>query len=147
MSLYHSDFHAWARQQADLLRTRHLSAADIDNIAEEIESMGRSEQRALEALLADLMVALLKWRYQPILRGRRWDLNLMDMRRQLDRHLQLNPSLREILDTSIAEAYADATIAAARDTGLEPETFPARCPWSFADMMDPSFRLGEEEQV
>ncbi len=40
-SLYDSDFFAWANQQAALLRAGQLSAADIENIAEEIESMGR----------------------------------------------------------------------------------------------------------
>ena len=40
-NVYESDFYAWAMEQAALLRERRLDAADIDNIAEEIESMGR----------------------------------------------------------------------------------------------------------
>ncbi len=36
--LYETDFYAWA-----LLRAGRLSAADVENIAEEIDSMGRSE--------------------------------------------------------------------------------------------------------
>jgi hypothetical protein len=44
-TLYERDFHAWANQQAALLRAGQLSDADIENIAEEIESMGRSEKR------------------------------------------------------------------------------------------------------
>ncbi len=47
MSLYDRDFFAWANEQAALLRAGRLAAADIDNIAEEIESMGRSEKREL----------------------------------------------------------------------------------------------------
>jgi hypothetical protein len=46
-NVYESDFYAWAMEQAALLRERRLDAADIDNIAEEIESMGRGEKREL----------------------------------------------------------------------------------------------------
>jgi hypothetical protein len=46
------DFHAWAEQQAGLLRAGRLSEADIAHIAEEIESMGRSQKRELVNRLA-----------------------------------------------------------------------------------------------
>ncbi len=46
-SLYERDFYAWANEQAALLRAGKLDSADIENIAEEIESMGRSEKREL----------------------------------------------------------------------------------------------------
>ena len=51
-SLYETDFYAWANQQAALLREGKLSAADVENIAEEIESMGRGEKRELLSRLA-----------------------------------------------------------------------------------------------
>ena len=52
--LYERDFHAWANEQAALPRAGALNAADIENIAEEIESMGRSEKRELVNRLAAL---------------------------------------------------------------------------------------------
>ena len=140
MSLYETDFYAWATLQAALLRAGRLDAADVDHIAEEIESMGRSEQRTLESRLAILMLHLLKWQHQPTLRCRSWDLSIVEQRRRLARHLRQNPSLKARLDESIAEAYGDAVIAAARETGLEPEAFPADCPWTFDQMMDAAFR-------
>ena len=42
--LYDQDFYAWANEQAGLLRAGRLSEADIEHIAEEIESMGKSEK-------------------------------------------------------------------------------------------------------
>ncbi len=45
--LYDRDFYAWANRQAALLRAGNLADADIANIAEEIESMGRGEKREL----------------------------------------------------------------------------------------------------
>lgn len=44
-NLYVTDFFAWANEQAALLRAGKLSTADIEHIAEEIESMGKTEQR------------------------------------------------------------------------------------------------------
>ena len=68
-SLHDSDFYAWTNQQAALLRAGSLDSADIERIAEEIESMGRSEKRELFSRLAMLLMHLLKWRFQPTLRG------------------------------------------------------------------------------
>ena len=61
-TLYDTDFYAWTAEQAALLRAGRLSEADVENIAEEIESMGRSERRELVSRLTVLFVHLLKWR-------------------------------------------------------------------------------------
>ena len=63
--LYDQDFFAWSRQQAELLRAGDLARADIEHIAEEIESMGRTEKRELISRLTVLLLHLLEWRYQP----------------------------------------------------------------------------------
>jgi len=64
-NVYESDRYAWAMEQAALLHARRLDAADIDNIAEEIESMGRGEKRELVNRLAALLLHLMKWQFQP----------------------------------------------------------------------------------
>jgi hypothetical protein len=46
---YDRDFYAWANAQAALLRAGRLSEADIAHIAEEIESLGKTEKRELVA--------------------------------------------------------------------------------------------------
>jgi Domain of unknown function DUF29 len=63
--LYERDFFAWRRQQAELLRAGKLADADIDHIAEEIDSMGRTEKRELVSRLSVFLLHLLKWRFQP----------------------------------------------------------------------------------
>ena len=75
---YDTDFYAWANTQAELLRTGQLEKADIAHIAEEIESMGKSELRELENRLALLFSHLLKWQLQPTLRSRSWELTIKD---------------------------------------------------------------------
>lgn len=130
-SLYDRDFHAWTNEQAALLRSGRLAAADIEHIAEEIESMGRSEQQQLENRLAVLLLHLLKWRHQPNLRGNSWRLTIKEQRNRIERHLRRNPSLKAMLDETIADAYSDAMIGAERETGLAEDSFPAICPWPF----------------
>lgn len=139
MSLYEKDFYAWANQQAALLRAGKLAAADIANIAEEIESMGRTEKRELVSRLAVLLLHLLKWQFQPGPRGGSWTLTVREQRRQLLRHMKDNPSLKAGLAESIADAYGDAVIAAERETGLPGETFPATCPFTYDQMVDDGF--------
>ena len=134
-NLYDTDFYAWANEQTALLRAGKLSAADIGHIAEEIESMGRSEKRALSSRLAVLLAHLLKWQAQPALRGRSWLLSIREQRRGVAKVLRDNPSLRPHVPGLIAEAYEDALLAAQRETGLSESMFPATCPWTFEQAM------------
>src|SRR5277367_4307404 len=116
--LYDRDFYAWANEQAALLRSGKLSDADAAHIAEELESMGRSERNQLTNRLAVLLAHLLKWRFQPGLRGNSWRLTIREQRRRAGRLLAQNPSLQADLDTILADAYGDAVLVAERETGL-----------------------------
>ena len=130
-TLYEQDFFAWANQQAALLRAGKLTEADIGNIAEEIESMGRSEKRELVNRLAVLLLHLLKWQFQPGLRSNGWRLSIEEQRYRLEDHLNDNPSLKAMLDAAMRNAYRLALVEAERETGLARGTFPAACPYGF----------------
>lgn len=138
-NLYEQDFYAWATQQAALLRAGRLDAADIANIAEEIESMGRSEKRELVNRLAVLLMHLLNWRHQPERRGASWEGTVIVQRHALARHLKDNPSLKAKLDEAIGDAYGDAVPMAMAETNLPKTVFPTLCPWSWAQIMDEDY--------
>ena len=70
--IYHQDFHAWAMRNAELIRQGRLAEVDGEHVAEELESMGKSQQRALGSQLTGLVAHLLKWRHQPGGRGASW---------------------------------------------------------------------------
>ena len=137
--LHDQDFYAWANEQAELLRAGRLSEADIEHIAEEIESMGKSEKRELVNRLAILLTHLLTWRYQPSRRGHSWRLTMKEQRTRLKSHMKDNPSLKAILSEAIEEAYLLGVIGAARETRKDLGSFPAVCPWSYDQLIDPDF--------
>ncbi|EIC19751.1 protein of unknown function DUF29 [Thiorhodovibrio frisius] len=139
MSLYDTDFFAWAQQQAQLLRAGQLADADIEHIIEEIDSMGRREKRELLSRLAVLLMHLLKWQAQPMLRGNSWRATIQVQRREIKRHLADNPSLKAKLPEILADAYGDAKLLASRETGLEESSFAVALPWSFEQAMDDEF--------
>ena len=130
-TLYEQDFYAWANQQAALLRAGRLTDADIANIAEEIESMGRSEKRELVNRLAVLLLHLLKWEFQPGLRGNSWRLSIEEQRYRLELHMADNPSLNATLDAAMLDAYRLARVEAERETGLARRIFPSVCPYDY----------------
>jgi hypothetical protein len=138
-SLYDQDFYAWANEQATLLRAGKLDQADIENIAEEIESMGRSEKRELINRLAVLLLHLLKWQFQPGLRGNSWRLSIEEQRYRLENHLNDNPSLKAQITQAMRDAYRLALVEAERETGLARSTFPAVCSFAFDQAMSADF--------
>jgi hypothetical protein len=62
-STYDKDFYAWAMENAELLRQKKFEEIDIDNIAEEIESMGKGNKRSVFSHLSILIAHLLKWKF------------------------------------------------------------------------------------
>ena len=139
---YEHDYYGWANEQAALLRAGNLSAADLENIAEEIESMGKGEKRELVNRLAVLLLHLLKWQFQNEKRSKSWQVTIRAQRTQIARHLAENPSLKARLRQAMLEAYSDATLEAERETELPETTFPAKCPYSFENAMQSGFWPG-----
>lgn len=145
-TLYDRDFYAWTREQAARLRaeaTRGNNAPlDWENLAEEVESMGRSDRRALLSRLMVVLVHLLKWLYCPELleRNRRpWRLMLSEQRWRLSEILADSPSLREELKTAFAAIYVEARLRAGEEAEVPSSRFPAVCPFTLEQTMDRAF--------
>ena len=127
---YETDFYLWTQQQAGLLRQGLIATVDIENIAEEIESMGKSERHALGSYLKNILMHLLKWQYQPERRGNSWKLSIINGRDGIERSLEYSPSLAPQLTTMAAAEYRRARKMAAAETGLPLITFPDQCPFT-----------------
>lgn len=139
---YLHDFALWLNSQASLLRAGQFDLLDIDNLAEEIDCMGRNLHRELRSRLKVVLVHLLKFAYQPDHQSHSWLDTLGEQRDQVVELINDSPSLdRHVMD--YAEAmYKTAVAKAARETGLAPTTFPTANPYSKTEMLDPGFIPG-----
>ncbi len=127
---YETDFHAWALQNASMLRQGRLDELDIEHIAEELEGMSASERRELLNRLQVLLLHLLKYQYQPERRGKSWLLTISHQRTAIERLLEQSPSLEGILnEETVAKVYAKAVREAVIETDLERHLFPVACPY------------------
>jgi hypothetical protein len=128
---YEQDYHAWTQHTAELIRQGHFAEIDVEHLVDELEDMGASKQRELENRLGILMAHLLKWRYQPERRSHSWRLTIKEQRQRIFRVLRKNPSLKAGLDETCRDAYSDARLIAARETGLPETRFPQDNPFTW----------------
>lgn len=126
---YEADFYAWTQSQAALLRSRQFDALDLDNLIEEIESMGRQERRELVSRLRVLIAHRLKWEFQPARRSASWQATIREQRLQIDRLLAQSPSLKAYLPEAFEAAYPLGRLLAVQETNLDEATFPDRPPF------------------
>jgi len=136
---YWDDFYSWLMEQAAHLRSGRFEALDRENLAEEIESLGREQFNKLESALRVLLIHMLKWDHQPDRRSRSWALSIKTQRLELDNVLSDNPGLKPRIAEAIARAYRRARIEAANETGLEENEFPGECPYSWDDIVSHEF--------
>lgn len=136
---YDNDVMAWANEQARLLRAGRFDALDIEHIADEIEDVGKSEQRELASRMAVLLAHLLKWHPQPERRGASWEITIRNQRKAIQLHLKHVPSLKAKLSDAdwLEVVWGDAISQAAKETGIG--DFPDTCPWAFDQFMNPEF--------
>ena len=139
--LYDTDFYSWTQRQAELIRAGRLAELDLENILEEIESMGRSDYRALQSRIALVFMHLLKWQYQPEKRqtGHSWERTIRVQRKQAKRILKDSPGLKNKIPEILPKAYQHAIEDAHDETGLPVSTFPEECPWTYEQAIDSNF--------
>jgi len=136
---YETDVVAWANEQAGLIRARQFALLDLEHIAEEIEDVGKSEQRELANRMAVLLVHLLKWQYQPDRRGSSWARTIKEQRKRVLIRLEETPSLSGKLNDVKwwADVWSDAVAQAISETGVD--TFPDECPWAAEEVIGPDW--------
>jgi len=136
---YEADYALWCAEQGVLLREGRFTDLDRENLAEEIESLGRSDKREIESRLKVLLVHLLKLQFQPEKAKPGWKSTIIEQRGRLLKVMKESPSLRSYPDAVLAEEYAYACAEAAVETGLDVEIFPRICPYSVDQILDLQF--------
>ena len=136
---YDKDFYAWAITNAKLLKQGKISEIDIENIAEEIESMGKSEKRELLNRLSVLIAHLMKWKHQAKKRSKSWELTIKEQRFEIADLLADSPSLKSEIEKQIAHAYEKALILAEKETGLAKKIFESECPFTLKQVLNQKY--------
>jgi hypothetical protein len=137
---YEHDFHDWAQEQADALRRRDTNALDYDNLAEEIESLGRSDRTEIRSRLEILLIHLLKWRYDPDGRCPSWRASIHEARHRIALIIEDSPSLRSFPGEALAKAWRYAARNRALwPLGMRDHDFPEACPWVIEEVLGEDF--------
>jgi hypothetical protein len=138
---YEKDIVAWANEQASFIRAGRFDLLDLENIAEEIEDVGKAEQRELESRMAVLLAHLLKWQFQPTHRGSSWQNTIRGQRNMVAKRIKKTPSLKHTLQDSEwwDDAWFDATTQASKETGIDAIKFTESCPWTPEQILDQAF--------
>lgn len=142
---YEQDFYAWTQAQAAAIRRAGASRvnADIDweNVAEEIESLGRSDFRSVRSHLETIIEHLLKLMVSPATDPRRgWRRSVGNAR--IDIETYLTRSLRNDIEPVVGDIYRTTRRRAARgliDDELSIGDLPEQCPWTLDQLLDEEF--------
>ena len=136
---YEKDIVVWAQEQASFIRARRFDLLDLEHIAEEIEDVGKSEQRELSSRMVVLLAHLLKWQFQPARRGASWKATISAQRQDIAFALKETPSLKTRLtnDEWMTVIWAKSVALAINETGLD--DFPESCTWTIEQVLDSQF--------
>ncbi|MBD2485776.1 DUF29 domain-containing protein [Planktothrix sp. FACHB-1365] len=138
-SLYEQDFYEWLQTNISLLKEGNFADIDLENILEELESMGRSEKNALKSNLRILLMHLLKYKYQPEKRTNSWRYTITEHRIRLGDTFKTSPSLYRFFEEIFNESYQNARKLASDETGLSINEFPPESPFTLEEVLNPDF--------
>lgn len=141
---YETDVVAWANEQAGFVRSGRFDQLDLEHIAEEIEDVGKNEQRELASRMAVLLAHLLKWEHQPARRSKSWQYTLTTQRKEVAYVISEAPSLRTKFSDErwLDIVWSKAKSQAESETGLDIDTFPEVCPWPISDVLSEGWLPG-----
>jgi Domain of unknown function DUF29 len=97
-TLYEQDFSLWVEDTVRKLKARDNENLDWENLIEEIDSLGKSQRKAVRSFLVRLLEHLLKRCYVPMsdcYRG--WEIEIRNFRQRLQIELEDSPSLKSFV--------------------------------------------------
>lgn len=136
---YDEDYYTWTKTQADALRRRSANELDWDLLSQELEALGKTEERELRSRYRVLLAHLLKWIIRPERRSRSWENTIQTQRDEVSAHLADNPGLKSIEAEAFSSAFRNARRDASTETDLDLALFPEQPPFTMDQAKDDSF--------
>ncbi|TRU33989.1 MAG: DUF29 domain-containing protein [Microcystis aeruginosa Ma_MB_F_20061100_S20] len=128
-NLYDQDFALWIEKTVKQLKSGDLSQVDLENLIEEVESLGKSQRKAVDNFLTRLLEHLLKRCYVVLpdcYRG--WEIEIRNFRKELKKEFKYSPSLKRFMIEILEECYREALEAVKED--YPDSNFPDVCPFA-----------------
>jgi len=128
-NLYDQDFALWIEATVKQLKSGDLSQVDLENLIEEVESLGKSQPKAVDNFLTRLLEHLLKRCYVVLpdcYRG--WEIEIRNFRKKLKKEFKYSPSLKRFMIEILEECYREALEAVKED--YPDSNFPDVCPFA-----------------
>ena len=138
---YADDFYTWTQEQGARLRAGDVSALDLENLAEEIESLGKSEFASLVSALRVVLVHMLKFDHQPSKRTRSWAISIASHRDNASDALNDSLGLKGRLNEAVERAYRKARLEASKETRLPLQRFSETCPFTYEQIITRPFAI------
>ena len=135
-TLYDTDFVEWSSRTAELLRAGRVGEVDLDQIAEEIEDLGKSERSAVKSLLFQIILHQVKRKIQPEPEGASWRHSIVTSQFNIQDKLEDSPSLARFLAGNLESTYLQAVRGARRETGIQEVVLPPRCPFTLEQWLE-----------
>jgi len=135
------DLYSWLVEQARLVRDGRWQAIDQDNLAKEIERLAQQQFDTLASAIHGLLTHLLKWDHPAIRRSRGRVQSMRSQRQAVADVLVRNPGLAPRIPEAIAHCYRKARAEAANDVGLDENSFPAKCPYEWDEIVAREFAI------
>jgi len=132
-NLYDQDFALWIEATVKQLKSGDFYQVDLENLIEEVESLGKSQRKAVDNFLTRLLEHLLKRCYVVLpdcYRG--WEIEIRNFRKELKKEFKYSPSLKRFMIEILEECYREALEAVKED--YPDSNFPDICP--FAEDID-----------
>lgn len=135
--LYETDENLWLEETIRLLRENRLEELDLDNLIEELESLGRRDKQRVETFLRQIIIHLLLlqyWTEEDDYNYRHWRGKIATFRVQLNKYLTTN--LKNYLSEELESIYQDAVFIVIEKTGLNQSVLPEKCCYSLEELVD-----------
>jgi hypothetical protein len=137
------DFYGWLFAQASALRPRGDVPIDWENVAEELEGMGRNEENSLQSYLERLLLHLLKYAYQPDEITPSGESSIENSRDRIRLLFKRSASLKSKIEELFEDAYPLARRQAGAQMRMHKRQWDARlpktCPWPLETVLNPDF--------
>lgn len=139
IALYKKDYQLWLDQTVAQLKVQDFSNLDLENLIEEIESLGKSDKRAISSYLLRLCEHLLKlqyWESERELCFRGWVLEVNNFRSDIELILEDSPSLKSFLTERFLSSYQKARKNILKVAGFPSSVIPQEPEFTLEQALD-----------